>query len=94
MPAAKFTSIGYGERLAEIGAQPSIGSVGDSYDTRWRCAVDGLSEQLHRSVALQPVHRHDRPRKVSPRIGAQAATAAELANDLAFAIRNLIGFAL
>jgi putative transposase len=29
---AQFTSIRYGERLAEIGALPSIGSVGDSYD--------------------------------------------------------------
>ncbi|WP_420621082.1 hypothetical protein [Candidatus Poriferisocius sp.] len=25
-------SIGYGERLDEIGAVPSVGSVGDSYD--------------------------------------------------------------
>jgi putative transposase len=29
---SQFTSIRYGERLAELGAQPSIGSVGDSYD--------------------------------------------------------------
>jgi putative transposase len=29
---AQFTSIRYGERLDEIGARPSIGSVGDSYD--------------------------------------------------------------
>jgi len=29
---SQFTSIRYGERLAEIGATPSIGSVGDSYD--------------------------------------------------------------
>ena len=28
----QFTSIRYGERLAELGATPSIGSVGDSYD--------------------------------------------------------------
>ncbi|MGX0896600.1 transposase InsO family protein, partial [Kocuria marina] len=28
----QFTSIRYGERLAEIGATPSIGTVGDSYD--------------------------------------------------------------
>jgi putative transposase len=27
---AQFTSIRYGERLAEIGAVPSIGTVGDS----------------------------------------------------------------
>jgi putative transposase len=29
---SQFTSIRYGERLAEIGAIPSIGSVGDSFD--------------------------------------------------------------
>ena len=34
---SQFTSIRYGERLDEIGARPSIGSVGDSYD----CEQDG-----------------------------------------------------
>ncbi|QFS90441.1 Integrase core domain protein [Mycobacterium sp. THAF192] len=29
---SQFTSIRYGERLAEIGAVPSIGTVGDSFD--------------------------------------------------------------
>ena len=29
---SQFTSVRYGERLAEIGATPSIGTVGDSYD--------------------------------------------------------------
>jgi len=29
---SQFTSLRYGERLAEIGAVPSIGTVGDSYD--------------------------------------------------------------
>jgi putative transposase len=29
---SQYTSIRYGERLDEIGAQPSIGSIGDSYD--------------------------------------------------------------
>ena len=29
---SQYTSIRYGERLAEIGAVPSIGSVGDSFD--------------------------------------------------------------
>lgn len=29
---SQFTSIRYGQRLAEIGATPSIGTVGDSYD--------------------------------------------------------------
>jgi hypothetical protein len=30
--SAQYTSIRYSERLADAGAQPSIGSVGDSYD--------------------------------------------------------------
>jgi putative transposase len=29
---SQFTSIRYGERLAELGAVPSIGTVGDSFD--------------------------------------------------------------
>ena len=29
---SQFTSIRYGEKLAELGAVPSIGSVGDAYD--------------------------------------------------------------
>ena len=34
---SQFTSIRYGERLAEIGATPSIGTVGDSYDCQSVC---------------------------------------------------------
>ena len=33
---SQFTSVRYGERLAEIGAVPSIGSVGDSFDNASR----------------------------------------------------------
>src|SRR4029453_9129849 len=29
---SQFTSIRFGERIAELGAIPSIGSIGDSYD--------------------------------------------------------------
>ena len=32
---SQFTSLRYGERLAEIGAVPSIGTVADSYATPW-----------------------------------------------------------
>jgi putative transposase len=39
---SQFTSIRYGERLAEIGALPSIGSVGDSYDNALAETVNGL----------------------------------------------------
>jgi putative transposase len=33
---SQFTSIRYGERLAEISAVPSIGSIGDSFDNALR----------------------------------------------------------
>jgi putative transposase len=39
---SQFTSVRYGERLAEIGAVPSIGSVGDSYDNALAETVNGL----------------------------------------------------
>ena len=39
---SQFTSIRYGERLAELGALPSIGSVGDSYDNALAETVNGL----------------------------------------------------
>ena len=39
---SQFTSVRYGERLADIGAVPSIGSVGDSYDNALAETVNGL----------------------------------------------------
>ncbi len=39
---SQFTSIRYGERLDELGARPSIGSVGDSYDNALAEAVNSL----------------------------------------------------
>lgn len=39
---SQFTSIRYGERLAELGAAPSIGSVGDSFDNAMAEAVNSL----------------------------------------------------
>ncbi|EIV38201.1 transposase [Mycobacteroides abscessus 3A-0122-R] len=38
---SQFTSIRYGERLAEIGAVPSIGTVGDSFDNAVAETVNG-----------------------------------------------------
>ena len=38
---SQLTSIRYGERLAEIGATPSIGTVGDSYDNALAETVNG-----------------------------------------------------
>jgi transposase InsO family protein len=39
---SQYTSIRYGERLNEIGAIPSIGSVGDSYDNALAESVNAL----------------------------------------------------
>jgi transposase InsO family protein len=39
---SQFTSIRYGERLAEIGAVPSIGTVGDSFDNALAETMNGL----------------------------------------------------
>jgi putative transposase len=38
---SQFTCIRYGERLAEIGAFPSIGTVGDSFDNALAETVNG-----------------------------------------------------
>ena len=38
----QFTSVRFGERLAEIEALPSVGSVGDSYDNALAESVNGL----------------------------------------------------
>ncbi len=39
---SQFTSVRYGERLAELGAVPSIGSVGDSYDNALAESVNAI----------------------------------------------------
>jgi transposase InsO family protein len=46
----QYTSIRYSERLAEAGAQPSVGSVGDSYDNAMAESIIGLfkTEVIHR----------------------------------------------
>lgn len=46
----QYLSIRYSERLAEVGAQPSVGSVGDSYDNALAETIIGLykTEVIHR----------------------------------------------
>jgi putative transposase len=39
---SQYTSIRYGERLAELGATPSIGTVGDSFDNALAETINGL----------------------------------------------------
>lgn len=51
---SQFTSIRYSERLAEIGAIPSIGTVGDSYDNALAETVNGYYKaELIRGPARQ-----------------------------------------
>jgi transposase InsO family protein len=51
---SQFTSARYGERLAEIGAVPSIGSVGDSFDNALAETVNGCRKaELIRGPARQ-----------------------------------------
>ncbi len=47
---SQYTAIRFTERLAEIGAAPSIGTVGDSYDNALAETVNGLykNELIHR----------------------------------------------
>ncbi len=40
--SSRLTWLRYGERIAEIGAVPSIGSVGDSYDNALTETVNSL----------------------------------------------------
>src|SRR5712691_2200588 len=46
----KYVSIKYTERLAEAGVEPSVGSVGDSYDNALAETINGLykAELIHR----------------------------------------------
>lgn len=49
---SQYTSIAYTDRLDEIGAAPSIGTVGDSYDNAMAESVIGLFKtELHRNAA-------------------------------------------
>ncbi len=52
----QFTSIRYGERLAEIGAVPSIGSIGDSFDNALAETVNGYykAELIYGSARSGP----------------------------------------
>jgi putative transposase len=49
---SQYLSIRYGERLAEAGIEPSVGSKGDSYDNALAETINGLykAEVIHRRV--------------------------------------------
>lgn len=47
----QYLSIRYGERLAESGIEPSVGSTGDSYD-------NALAESINGLYKAEVIHRH------------------------------------
>ena len=50
LESAEYVSIKYTERLAEAGIEPSVGSVGNSYDNALAETINGLykAEVIHR----------------------------------------------
>jgi putative transposase len=48
---SQYTSIAYTERLDDIGAAPSIGTVGDSYDAMAESVMGLYKTELHRNPA-------------------------------------------
>jgi len=42
LETTQYVSIRYTERLAEAGIEPSVGSVGDSYDNALAESINGL----------------------------------------------------
>lgn len=74
---SQFTSIRYGGRLVEIGATPSIGTVGDSYDNAPAETVNGYYKPNSSAEPHNP--GRGRPSRISssrPRLGALAQHAA------------------
>jgi transposase InsO family protein len=60
---SQFTSVRYGERLAEIGASPSIGTVGDSFDNALAETVNGYYKA--NSSAVPPARSRGAPSRTS-----------------------------
>lgn len=68
---SQFTSVRYGERLAEIGAVPSIGTVGDSFDNALAETVNGYYNRAgpRPRARRPPLEDRRRPRAGHPRLG-------------------------
>ena len=71
---SQFTSIRYGEPLAEIAATPSMGTVGDSYDNALAETVNGYYKaELVRGPAKPGAVENSRSSQArNPRLGALA----------------------
>jgi transposase InsO family protein len=73
---AQFTSLQYGERLAEIGAVPSIDTVGDSYDNALAETVNGYyqAELIRGSARPRPWRTVDEVSRSPPSAGSTGTT--------------------
>ncbi len=66
---SQYISIKYTQRLALAGIEPSVGSVGDSYDNAFAKTINGLykAEMIHRRAGAMEIHRNRRAG--NPRMG-------------------------
>ena len=71
---SQFTSVRYGERLAEIGAAPRSGSIGDSFDNALAETVNGYykSELIYGPARTSPWKTVEGRRTGHPELGALA----------------------
>ncbi len=93
---AQYLSIRYTERLVDVGVEPSVGTVGDSYDNALAETINGLykAEVVHRRswrtlqdvelATLEWVHWYNRHRLLGPLGYVSPAEAEEAYN------RNLV----
>ncbi len=71
---SQYLSIKYTERLADAGSEPSVGSVGDSYDNALAETINGLfkAEVIHRRGPWRSLM----PWNMQPSIGSSGSTTA------------------
>ncbi len=93
-----YVSIKYAERLAEIGIEPSVGSVGNGHDTALAAAINGLYEGeivhrrgLWRSFETVEIPSNGRLAKASPAGGAHWKHLARRSRRLRHARRAIGG---
>jgi putative transposase len=94
--SAQYLSIRYTERLVDVGVEPSVGTVGDSYDNALAETINGLykAEVVHRRswrtlqdvelATLEWVHWYNHHRLLGPLGYVSPAEAEEVYN------RNLV----
>jgi transposase InsO family protein len=75
----QYVSIRYTERLAEAGIEPSVGSVGDSYDNALAETINGLykAEVIHRRLVAEPRSRRTGHARLGRLVQPSAAAGAD-----------------